>query len=238
MLSLAVALLAGVLASLSPCVLPLLPMVLAAALAEHRLGPAALALGLALSFATVGVALGLVGFALGIEGEWLRHLAAALLLAVGVLLLAATLAARVSAAAEALLAPLARHAHGMAARGLGGQFALGAVLGLAWAPCTGPVLGGALALAANAATAPRAALTMLAFGLGSALPLLMLGYAARSTMPLLKRRLGAAGGTLRAAMGGAALAFGVAILTGADRVFEAWATERLPDGWLALVTRF
>ena len=54
--------LAGLLASLYPCVLPILPIVLAAAGAEHRFGPLALAGGLALSFAGAGMVLGLAGF--------------------------------------------------------------------------------------------------------------------------------------------------------------------------------
>jgi cytochrome c-type biogenesis protein len=48
------AFLAGVFSSLSPCVLPLIPLVLGAAVSEHKYGPAALAAGLALSFAAVG----------------------------------------------------------------------------------------------------------------------------------------------------------------------------------------
>jgi cytochrome c-type biogenesis protein len=53
--TLGLALLAGVLSTLSPCVLPLLPIVLVAAASENRLGPAALAAGLALSFTAIGL---------------------------------------------------------------------------------------------------------------------------------------------------------------------------------------
>lgn len=148
MMSLLLAGLAGLLASLSPCVLPILPIVLASAGAEHHLGPLALALGLALSFAAAGIMLGVAGFAIGLDGNVLRMRAALLMLAAGVLLLASGLAGRCSAAAEHPLQIVTRPASRMAARGLRGQFALGAVLGLAWAPCTGPSLGAALALSA------------------------------------------------------------------------------------------
>ncbi|MGE3160387.1 MAG: cytochrome c biogenesis protein CcdA, partial [Xanthobacteraceae bacterium] len=53
--SIALALMAGVLSALSPCVLPLVPIVVATALGEHRLGPVALAAGLALSFVIIGL---------------------------------------------------------------------------------------------------------------------------------------------------------------------------------------
>ncbi|MFL1464188.1 cytochrome c biogenesis protein CcdA [Roseococcus sp. DSY-14] len=230
--------LAGVLASLSPCVLPLLPAILAAAGAEHRLAPFALAAGLAASFAAAGVLLGLVGGALGLEAEALRLGAAALMLAAGALMLASGAAARVSVAAERVMAPVAALAARMSGRGLGGQFALGAVLGLAWAPCTGPALGAALGLSATAATAPQAALTMLAFGLGAATPLLLLGTVARGAVPALRRRLGAAGGAMRPVMGGVLAGFGLLVLSGWDKTLEVALTAALPDAWAAAVTRF
>ncbi|HWT08713.1 MAG TPA: cytochrome c biogenesis protein CcdA [Roseomonas sp.] len=238
MASLLLAGLAGILASLSPCVLPILPIVLAAAGAEHRLGPLALAAGLAMSFAASGMLLGLAGFALGLDGEVLRLGAAVLMLLAGLALLAAPLAARLSAAAEHALQPVMGLASRMSSRGAGGQFMLGAVLGLAWAPCTGPALGAAVALSAQAATAPRAAATMLVFAIGAALPLLVLGYAARGAAPSLRRRLGSAGGLARPVLGAALLLFGVLVLTGLDKRIEAAATAALPDAWVAFIVRF
>lgn len=238
MVSLLLAGLAGVLASLSPCVLPILPIVLAAAGAEHRLGPLALALGLALSFAATGVLLGVAGFALGLDGDVLRIGAALLMLAAGIMLLASDLASRFSAAAERALHPVTQLASRMAARGLGGQFALGAVLGLAWAPCTGPSLGAALALSAQVATAPAAAATMLVFALGAALPLLVMGYAARGAVPALRRRLAASGGAARPVFGAVLAVFGVLVLTGLDKRIETVATAALPETWVDLLVRF
>lgn len=238
MASLLLAGLAGILASLSPCVLPILPIVLAAAGAEHRLGPLALASGLALSFAAAGMLLGLAGFAFGLDGDMLRIGAALLMLMAGVALVAAPLAARFSAAAEHALRPVMGFASRMSGRGIGGQFTLGAVLGLAWAPCTGPALGAAVALSAQAGTAPRAAATMLVFALGAALPLLALGYAARGAVPALSRHIGFAGGKARLVLGVALMLFGMLVLTGLDKRIEAAATAALPDAWVDLITRF
>src|SRR5258708_24157697 len=81
------AFLAGVLSTLSPCVLPLLPLVLGAAVSEHRLGPAALAAGLAVSFVAIGLFVATIGFSIGLDAGIFRGVAALLLLAVGLVLL-------------------------------------------------------------------------------------------------------------------------------------------------------
>ncbi len=230
--------LAGMLASLSPCVLPLLPIILGAATAEHRLAPLALAGGLVTGFAGIGVVLGLLATSIGFDPEVLRIASAVLLLAAGLALLVAALATRVTMAGEALMAPISAFAQRMPAQGLRGQFGLGAVLGVAWAPCTGPALGAALGLAAQAGTAAQATLVMAAFALGAALPLLALGTVARGAMPGLRRRLAIAGGWGRPAVGGVLAVVGVAILSGLDRRVEAVLTAALPDGWVDLITRF
>src|SRR3954454_18803164 len=93
------ALLAGTLSTLSPCVLPLLPIVLGAAVSEHRFGPLALAAGLALSFVAIGLFIATIGYSLGLNPDGLRHVAAVLLIAVGVILMLPDLQARIALAA-------------------------------------------------------------------------------------------------------------------------------------------
>src|SRR5262245_39335238 len=93
------ALLAGVLSTLSPCVLPLVPIVLGAALGEHRYGPVALASGLALSFVAIGLFVATIGFAAGISQDLFRAGAAVLLIAAGLVLLMPRLQMQVAAAA-------------------------------------------------------------------------------------------------------------------------------------------
>ena len=65
-------LVAGSLSILSPCVLPLLPVLLGGALRQHRLAPVGLAAGLAASFTAVGLFLARAGFVLGIDGQTVR----------------------------------------------------------------------------------------------------------------------------------------------------------------------
>ena len=78
-----VGLAAGVLSTLSPCVLPLLPLVVGTAVSQHRFGPAALAAGLALSFVMIGLFVATIGFSIGLDASVFRSVAAVLMLGAG-----------------------------------------------------------------------------------------------------------------------------------------------------------
>lgn len=238
MIGLALSLVAGALSTLSPCVLPLLPIVVAAALDRHPLGPLALAGGLAASFAAMGVLLATVGLAIGLDVDTVRYGGAVLMLAFGVVLMSGALQMRFAAAATGLVQPLNTVAGRLEPGGLAGQLGLGALLGLVWAPCTGPLLGAALTFASRGESAGHAATVMVLFAIGAVLPLLALAYLARSAMPRLKTRLAAVGRRGKTVLGLALLAFGGLVLSGLDKRLEAAALEALPDGWVALLTRF
>src|SRR6185436_11893157 len=100
--SLTLAFIAGLLSILSPCVLPLLPVVLGTAVTRHRLGPAALAAGLGVSFLVVGLFVATTGFSLGLDGDTFRLIGAILLIVVGAVLAVPRLQAMVAAAATPL----------------------------------------------------------------------------------------------------------------------------------------
>jgi cytochrome c-type biogenesis protein len=69
---LGLALVAGALSVISPCVLPLLPIVFGSAASEHRFAPIALAAGVALSFAAIGLFVATIGYAIGLTNEVFR----------------------------------------------------------------------------------------------------------------------------------------------------------------------
>lgn len=232
------ALLAGLLSTLSPCVLPLVPIVLATAASEHRLGPVALAAGLALSFTGIGLFVATVGFAIGLDGDLFRSLGAVLLVLAGLVLLIPALQARATALAGPVGAWGERRLGGVAGRGLGGQFAVGLLLGAAWSPCVGPTLGAASLLAARGEHLGAVALTMLAFGIGAAAPLALLGLISREALLARRRDLGRAGRGARAAMGAVLVALGLLVLGGFDKRAEAWAVAASPDWLTALTTRY
>ncbi|HEY4069829.1 MAG TPA: cytochrome c biogenesis CcdA family protein [Burkholderiaceae bacterium] len=230
--------LAGVLSTLSPCVLPLLPILIASATTQHRFGPLALAFGLTLSFAGVGLFIATLGASIGLDAGLLRQGAAVLLIGFGVLLLSVRAQARFARAAGGLSVAgdglLAR----LAGTGWRGQFAVGLVLGLVWSPCVGPTLGAASTLAAQGRQLPQVALLMLLFGLGAGTPLIALGSLSREAMQRLRGRLLALGQRGRWLLGLVLLLVGLAILTGWDRDIETWTVEHSPDWLTALTTRY
>jgi cytochrome c-type biogenesis protein len=230
--------LAGVLSTLSPCVLPLLPILIASALAQHRLGPLALAAGLTLSFTLVGVSIATLGASIGLDPSLLRKGAALLLIGFGVLLLVPALQTRfalatagVGAAGDGLLARLS-------GTGWSGQFMVGLVLGLVWSPCVGPTLGAASTLASQGRDLGQIALLMLLFGLGAGTPLVLIGGLSREAMARARGRLLSAGQPGKGLLGVMLLAIGAAILSGADKHFEAWVLDHSPDWLTELTTRF
>jgi cytochrome c biogenesis protein CcdA len=232
---LALSFLAGALTSLSPCVLPLIPILVGSALQEHPAGPLALTLGLALSFAGLGVALASIGFAIGIDADLVRTGAAVVMACFGVVLLSAALQERFALAGTPLSDRFGALATAAGQAGLAGQFALGILLGLVWVPCAGPTLGAAVGLAAHGGTAPRAAVMMLSFGLGAAAPILALAYASRRWAGAGRQRLRALASVAKPAMGCVLVAVGVLVLTGTDRIVETALTRAMP-GWLLDIT--
>lgn len=232
------ALLAGLLSVLSPCVLPLIPIVIGAATGEHRFGPAALAAGLALSFVAIGLFVATIGFSIGLDLDAFRAVAAVLLIAMGGVLLVPRLQAQVAAAAGPVGSWMQTQAGELPGHGLPKQFAIGILLGAVWSPCVGPTLGAASLLAARAENLGYVALTMLAFGIGAAIPLLLIGLMSRDALVRWRGRMLAAGSGGKAIMGLVLVATGLLILTGLDKRLETILVEASPAWLTALTTRF
>ncbi len=229
---------AGSLTTLSPCVLPVLPLVVGGAMQGNALSPIAMGAGMAGSFALIGVFLGALGPALGLDGDSVRIAGAWLLIAFAVVMLVPRLNTRFTE----WMAPIAASANAASARldggSLIGALALGGVLGLVWSPCSGPLLASALTLVATEGGAARGALVLGLFGVGAAIPLVAAAYASR-------RGFGAVRGwvlenttRLKNVFGLLIGALGIAILTGGDKWLEARIVQILPDAWVTLTTRF
>ena len=238
MTTITLALMAGLLSTLSPCVLPLLPLVLGAAATEHRLGVPALALGLALSFTVIGLFIAVIGFSIGLDAEVLRKASAMMLILIGLVMAVPVLHTRFAAAAGPVSNWAENRFGGLATGGAGGQFALGLLLGAVWSPCVGPTLGAASVLASQGRDLGMVALTMLAFGIGAAIPLLILGTLSRDVMMRLRGRLMNAGSALKSALGILLVLVGLSILTGWDKRIEAGLVAASPDWLTNLTTQF
>jgi cytochrome c-type biogenesis protein len=229
---------AGLVVLLNPCVLPVLPILIGSALNEGRYGPAALTAGLVLSFCLFGFLILTVGFEIGLEQETARRAAAILLLAVGLLLLST----RAQAAFARLATPLASGGqtvlNRLTGRGLTGQFAIGLLLGLVWAPCVGPVLGVAIASASQGENLAEAFATFLVFGAGVASILLAFAYASRGLLALRSGGLRGAAQWSKPLLGGILVVVGLAILTGLDKAAETSILAVMPQWLIDFTVRF
>jgi cytochrome c-type biogenesis protein len=238
LLSLSLAFIAGLLSILSPCVLPLVPIVLGTALSQHRLGPVALAAGLALSFVAIGLFVALFGFALRIDSGFFCGVGALMLLAVGVLMVVPNLSTKLAVAAGPAGNWAEQQFGGFSTIGLWGQFGVGLLLGMVWSPCVGPTLGAASVLAAQGKDLGQVAGTMAAFGVGSAVPLLLLGLLSRQQLLRWRGALGRTGFVLKTVLGVLLLVLSGSILLGIDRVIEADLVTAAPQWLTDLTTRY
>ena len=232
------AFLAGIFSTLSPCVLPLLPIVLGAAVSEHRFGPFGLAAGLDLSFTAIGLFVATVGFAAGIDADAFRIAGAVLVTLIGLVLIVPRMQAQFNQASGPVANWAERRFGGIATNGLSGQFAVGLLLGVVWSPCAGPTLGAASIMAAHGQNLVQVAITMLVFGTGAAVPLIALGMLSRETVIRIRGRLMTTGQMAKTLMGAALVAIGALILSGFDKTLEAWVVEYSPAWFIDLTTRF
>ncbi len=229
---------AGSLTTLSPCVFPLLPLILGGALQRNRLAPLAMGVGMAASFALIGLLVGLAGDQLGIDPATVRNAGAALLIAFGIVMLVPWLNARFNA----LVTPLATRANAaggqLDAGSLTGALGLGALLGLVWSPCSGPLLGSTLTLVASEGGALRGASLLGVFGIGAAVPLVAAAYASRAGFGRVRGWVIVHAEPVKKGFGVLLVALGVAILSGGDKWLETQVNDWLPQAWIGLTTRY
>ena len=232
------AFLAGVLSTPSPCVLPILPIILSTAFNQHRLGPLALATGLTVSFAIIGTLLSQLGASIGLDQESFRAFAAILMIIIALVLLSE----RLQAIFASLTSGVSSFGHGLLSRvtldGLTGQFLIGILLGLVWSPCVGPTLGAAVTLASQGKELGNVIFIMLIFGLGAGLPLALIGYASKKAVGHLKGKLGNIGKIGKKLLGLFFLIMGVLIISGSDKNLEAFLLQHSPSWLTTLTTSF
>jgi cytochrome c-type biogenesis protein len=229
---------AGALTILSPCVLPLVPIVLAGAGQKDRFGPLALAIGLVLSFTTVGFLVAAMGPAWGIDGDIVRFFGSFLLIAAGLVLLVKPVEAVIARVTGPLANWASARQSGLESHGLAGQAAIGVLLGLVWSPCVGPTLGAATVLAAQGQDLAQVAFVMASFGVGIACVLLVIALASRTLMSRWRGSMMSAGGRGKRILGGLLILVGIMIVTGIDRTVEGVLVAASPDWLVDLTTAF
>jgi cytochrome c-type biogenesis protein len=230
-MNLVFAYLAGLLTLINPCVLPVLPIVLASALQAHRLGPVALAAGMAGSFVVLGLSVATLGQAVGLSDQTVSQAGAVLMVGFGLVLLVPRLNAGFATATAGMAARADAGIDQIDRSGLAGQAMAGMLLGAVWSPCVGPTLGGAISLASQGQNLLWAGTVMASFAAGVASVILALAYGARAALrqrQALMRRIAA---RAKPVMGVVFVAVGLAILFRLHHVAEAWFVDNLPT-WL------
>lgn len=244
MLSVFLAYIAGVVTILSPCVLPLLPIILGSALQSHKRGPLYLAAGLVVSFTVFGVLLATIGLSLGLDTELLQKIASSLMIAFGIILIIRPLEAFISRGLSAITSNMNNKMMGIEFKGKSGQFLLGALLGAVWTPCVGPTLGAAISLAAQEAAQASdlayAALIMFVFSTGTATPVLALSAVAKQAprSAALKNKMMGLSKWAKPAMGAIFVAVGTIIITGTLTTIEEALLQLMPTGLVQFIYSF
>ncbi len=230
--SIPLAALAGALSILSPCVWPLVPVVMASAATSGRKGVLFLALGLSTSFAVAGTLLSFALISLGLDPELFRYIAAVLLVLVGLILVIKRLNNWLSYRLSQLTSNVDISRKNPTSNL--GQFSMGALLGLVWLPCVGPTLGAAIALASMGQSFSMAFLVMFVFGLSTALVLVVTGILSSKVINKVRPGVLQNVERLKFLLGLLLIVLGLMVLIGIDKMLETLALQMLPDWAISL----
>ncbi len=196
---------AGVASVLSPCVLPVVPVIMAGAEREDRIRPLLVVLGLSLMFMIMGAVSSLFGALLVGRTRYLEVAGAAIILLMGfVVLFDVNIFKRLYRLSSIRVKGEGRFS----------GFVLGMALGLVWVPCIGPFLSSILAMVGTSGEIAKGIILLGFYSLGLAIPMLLVAYSSH----FLQRKLRALSqheAAFRYVTGGILIAFGLyAILVG------------------------
>ncbi len=226
------ALVAGIVTVLSPCILPVLPVVLASAFGSSRWRPLGIVVGLVVSFAFFTLALTTLVAQFNISADLLRLMAAAVIALFALVLLVPALQQRF----ELLSSRLAGVGGGETGEGgFGSGAVVGASLGLVWAPCAGPILAAVTTVVATNRISLEAVAVISSYSLGVGLPMLLIAYGGRRAVSRI-RPLQRYTGTLQRAFAVVMLAFAASFFLGVDRTVQAALVQSVPDAYTNALT--
>lgn len=205
---------AGVVSILSPCVLPLLPIILISSLNTHKRGPIVLALGLVISFTLFGLFIATIGLSIGLNQFVLQKITAVLLIGFGIIMVSKTIYQKFSSFTSSSMSGLNSKITTMNFNSLRGQFLLGIMLGAVWTPCVGPTLGSAISLATQGEQITYAGFIMFSFAIGVVTPVVLMGMLSQKSMHNVKNKLMKNADLTKTILGTLFIAIGLLIVTG------------------------
>ena len=217
--------LAGVVTILSPCILPVLPIVLTSSIAGGKNRPLGVVLGFVLSFTFFTLFLTAVVRAIGISSDLLRSVSVLIILLFGI----ALILPKFQIFLERLFVKLASFVPKTSGKsGFSGGLIMGVSIGLLWTPCVGPILGSVIALAVTGAVTGTALAITLSYSLGTAGPMLAIVYGGRSLLnrvPWLLKNTG----KIQKVFGVLMIITAVGIYFNFDRNFQAYILDKFPN---------
>jgi len=225
------AFISGVVTILSPCILPVLPIVLSGSVTGGRARPYGIVTGFVVSFTVFTLALTVIVQALGINADVLRIIAVVIIIAFGLVLLVPKLSYWFEMAVSKL-ASLGRRRGSVSAkaggiRGFGSGLAVGSSLGLVWTPCVGPIMASVTALALTQRVDGGALFITLAYSLGTAIPMFAVIKGGRTLLekvPVLLRNIA----KIQKVFGVLLIVVAISIVFGFDRRFQTAVLDLFP----------
>ncbi len=232
--------LAGLLTTLSPCVLPILPFLLGSAARKNKKAPMLMILGLSIGFIVVGLVISRFGTILGLDNDQLRKGSALLLMATSVLFLSSRLQDLISSKMTSFsnIGSSSASKWKLDETSSWDSFLLGLLLGVIWSPCAGPTLGVAISLASQEGGIFEAFKIMLIYVIGASIPMLLIAYGLRSFFQKHQARIISFAKNSKSFFGIILLLTGVSIFFGLDKILETILLDHLPDFWVNLITKY
>lgn len=229
-----IAFISGALTVFSPCVLPILPIILASGIDGNTKRIKGIIAGLVISFTIASLLFATTIRILGIPADIIRILAVILLVIFGISLVFPIIWERTQILIERYwrFQPSQNKSSGF-----GGGFLTGVSLGIVWTPCIGPVVAAVATLAAVSSFSFTAILIAFAYALGTGIPLYFIakgGSAASQKLTFFKTE----NQKIRQVFGIITLVTALFIWTGADRRLQEWTLNNLPESWTQLATTF
>lgn len=219
------AFLAGIITILSPCILPILPIVLSGGIGSGKRKPQGIVTGFVLSFTFFTLFLASLVRATGISADALRGLSIVIILIFGVSLLLP----QFQLLTEKLFSRLSNKFSVKGVHeGFGGGFFIGLSLGLIWTPCVGPILASVITLAATSDVSLAAFFITLAYSLGTAIPMFAIMYGGRGLLQKIPWLLPNTG-KIQKAFGVLMILTALGIFFNIDRKFQTYILETFPQ---------
>jgi cytochrome c biogenesis protein CcdA/thiol-disulfide isomerase/thioredoxin len=226
LLLLLVAFAAGIVTVLSPCILPVLPIVLGSSVTGGKARPVGVVTGLIISFSLFTLAAAQIVALLHLSANTLRLVAVVIIALLGLTLLVPAFTEWFERLFSAVpgLAPTGRHS------GFWGGLLTGATLGLVWSPCAGPVLAAVTTLAATQQVTASTVAVIVAYALGAGGPMLVIAYGGRA-LAQRSRGLARYGGRVQQGFGALMLVTAALMVFNLDVQFTVWATTAWAPAW-------